>query len=527
MPPLNAVLKQALDHRANASLRAPAEKRREHNALAFFYAARNFAPVWSKDGAPVAAVRSLTERLGHAGEDALVLANTPAALKTDGDPAEVADSELAFTEAVVSYAREATGSRVDPQTISTLIGYKPALADPAEILESLADAGQDAGDKLRALNPSEPRYLALRDKLVALRAARAPLSGTAIPAGPTLRVGMHDDRVPLLRARFHLSDTPGSLKDGTRYDAQVAQAVAAFQRANELPLSGALTMATVEALAGTKPSRLEGTLAANMEIWRWMPRDLGENRIEVNIPDYLVTVFKDGQVAAQHRVVVGKTDTPTPLFSNTMKYLIVNPYWNVPQSIVRKEMLPKGGGDLSYLDGRGYSVAWHGGQWVVKQLPGDKNALGRIKFLFPNDYAVYLHDTPSKALFSASKRAFSHGCVRVDQPFAFAETVLATAALPDGKGRHWSAERLEDMIGDKEHYLNLPAPLPIAIEYFTASVDPVSGTVKLRDDVYGYVRAVAAQLGQPVEPVAVAQTSPRLVGEHVRRKTAVDDFDPR
>jgi murein L,D-transpeptidase YcbB/YkuD len=141
------------------------------------------------------------------------------------------------------------------------------------------------------------------------------------------------------------------------------------------------------------------------------------------------------------------------------------------------------------------------GMPVVKQLPGDKNALGRIKFLFPNDYSVYLHDTPSKALFSASKRAFSHGCVRVDKPFAFAASVLNDT--PEEPRKAWSQDRLEDMIGDKEHYVNLPAPLPIHIEYFTASVED-GGKLKLRDDVYGYANAVAGALDLESETRPIA-----------------------
>ena len=268
-----------------------------------------------------------------------------------------------------------------------------------------------------------------------------------------------------------------------------------------------------------------------MELWRWMPRDLGADRIEVNVPDYLVTVFHDNAPLDQHRVVVGKTDTPTPLFSNTMKYLIVNPYWNVPQSIIRKEMQPKYG-DLSYLDGRGYSVSYRGGQVSVRQLPGPRNALGRIKFLFPNDYSVYLHDTPSKSLFSASKRAFSHGCVRVDQPFGFAETVL-NAALPEGARRVWTEERLDGLIGDKERYINLPTPLPIHIAYFTASVE--NGRVRQRPDIYGYARAVALALGQAADPAPAAERKPRVVAERARRhggggggEAMVDDgLDPQ
>ncbi len=527
LPPLNAALKRALDKRDAADFRGTGagERRKERAAIAFFYASHGFAPIWSRDGRPVDAVESLVAALARAGDDALTLPPPPAGVTVGGSPDEIAAGELALTEAVVAYARQATGSRVNPHDVSPLIGSLPQLADPAEVLDRLAGAGREAGAKLQELNPTEPRYIALRDKLIELRQARSASGAAPIPPGPVLHVGMRDRRVPLLRARFHLGLGPRA--DDLKYDSELASAVADFQRASELPPSGALTVATALALSGGPSTRLEGVLLTNMEMWRWMPRDLGASRIEVNVPDYIVTVFHDGQPVDRHRVVVGKLDTPTPLFSNTMKYLIVNPFWNVPQSIIKKEMLPKYH-DLSYLDGRGYSVSYRGGAATVRQLPGPRNALGRIKFLFPNDYSVYLHDTPSKALFSAGKRAFSHGCVRVDQPFSFAETVLNTA-LPDGARRVWSEDRLTDMIGDKEHYINLPTGLPIHIAYFTATVD--GGRVKLREDVYGYARQVALALGQTAEPVAVSERKPRIVAERVHRRsgeTLVDDgADPR
>lgn len=224
-----------------------------------------------------------------------------------------------------------------------------------------------------------------------------------------------------------------------------------------------------------------------MELWRWMPRDLGNSRIEVDIPDFSVTVIRDGEVVARNKVVVGKSTTPTPIFSNTMQFLIVNPYWNVPQSIIRKEMLPRLGQDPDYLRRLGYEVSYRHGQLTVRQPPGERNALGRIKFMFPNDYSVYLHDTPSRALFGAAQRAFSHGCVRVDQPFAFAEAVL-------GRGNGWTAERVKHLVGGRERYVYLPKALPIHIEYFTAFVDD-TGKLRLRDDIYGYSARVKTALG--------------------------------
>ncbi|WP_158807235.1 L,D-transpeptidase family protein [Beijerinckia sp. L45] len=488
LPPLNAAIKSALDKREAAEIRGPnaAERRKEREAIAFFYIAHDFAPVWSADGAAVAAVDPVIARLAHAGDDALTLAVAPAALKATGTPDEIAESELALSEAVVAYARQASGSRIEPTAINPLIGLKPTLVDATEALETVAAAGADAGDRLRAFNPSEPRYVALRDKLNELRAAHAPATASTIPAGPDLKVGMRDPRVPLIRSRFSLDGLTGEPQD-LRYDTEVAAAVADFQKANGLPASGTLTKRTIVALSGGHPSRLEGQLVANMEMWRWMPHELGAEHIEVNVPDFAVSVIRDGVAVSHNRVVVGKKDTPTPLFSNAMQVVIVNPVWNVPESIIKKEMLPKLAADPGYLDRLGYKVVEKHGRLTVQQPSGERNALGRVKFIFPNDYAVYLHDTPSKALFATAKRAYSHGCVRVDQPFRFAETVLGSDK--------WSEGKLKSLLGDKERYVKLPTPLPIHIEYFTASVD-TGGHLELRDDVYGYVGRVAQALGQ-------------------------------
>lgn len=535
LPPRNAALKAALDKRGAETIRGAGagERRKERAAIAFFYAARGFAPVWSADGKPLPAVASLLDRLGRAGEDALSLpAPVPTRLETGGSDDAVVASDIALTEAVVAYARQATGSRVDPKTISPLIGSLPTLADPAEMIDAVSAAGTEAGDKLAALNPSEPRYAALRSKLAELHGKQAAVAPVALPPGPTLRTGMRDKRVPTLRKRLGVPAGFGDDADDTLLDADLSDALAEYQRGKGLPASGALdkrTLATLNGAGNGAPApssaRQEGTIIANMEMWRWMPRDLGGDRIEVNIPDYAVRVFHDGRAIDEHRVVVGKTDTPTPLFSNAMKYLIVNPYWNVPQSIIKKEMLPKGGGSLGYLQGRGYDVGWHNGMATVKQLPGPKNALGQIKFLFPNDYSVYLHDTPSKSLFAASRRAFSHGCVRVDKPFAFAETVL-NEAVPEGTRSRWNQDKLEDMIGDKERYVNLAKPLPIHIEYFTASIED-GDRIKLREDIYGYAHAVATALGHDSEPAPAVKPKepkekPAAVAERPRRRTVAE-----
>jgi len=458
---------------------------RNHVEIAAFYTARNFVPVWTESGKVTELARSVMDRLRHASEDGLDTFALPDLVA--GSDEDKAKADIAFSEAVVRYGQEASGDRVDPRSISQLIGAKPDVAEAFDILSTVAAAGNKGGDVLWAFNPPQKSYVALRQKLAELRREN-PGIAQHIPLGPELSVGMRDPRVSLIRSRFGLDGKPVGETTADAdliYDTKVAAAVADFQKSKGLPVSGVLTAKTIAALSGGQPSRLENEILANMERWRWMPREMGDTYIAVNIPDFTVSVIRDDQVLTRHRVVVGKPETPTPVFSKDMKYLIVNPYWNVPQSIIKKEFMPKTGGNVGAMAEHGYEVSARDGHYVVRQPPGEKNALGRIKFLFPNDYAVYLHDTPSKALFATTKRSYSHGCVRVDQPFSFAATIL---------GAKYSEERLKAMIGPNEKYINLPVPLPVHIEYFTTYVDE-SGRLQMRDDLYGYSHKVKMALG--------------------------------
>ncbi len=467
---------------------AKEEVRKEYAAITAYYAARDDAPLWIENGKPIEAVAPVMARLARAGDDGLDLSELPVPV-FKGGPDKLAAADVALSAEVVAYGRQASGSRVDPQAISGLIGAKPDLPDPALILAAVAAAGTDGGAMLQSFNPPQKSYLALRDKLVELRGGAKSDKSGAIPPGRPLRVGMHDPRVPLLRARFGLERTG---VNEFLYDGRVAAAVAGFQRRVGLWPSGVLTAHTVAALAD--PVRAKNEIIANMEFWRWMPRQLGATRIEVNIPDFTASVVEDGKVVERHKVIVGKPDTPTPIFSNSIKFLIVNPAWNVPPSIIRKEMLPHLAADPNYLSEMGYEAFMQNGRLVVRQPPGERNALGLIKFMFPNQYSVYLHDTPSRSLFTAARRAFSHGCVRVDQPFELAQTVL---------GPRWPEAKIKGLIGGEERYVYLPKPLPIYIEYFTAFVDD-AGRLQLRDDLYGYSRKVKLALGLESEDVAAS-----------------------
>ena len=392
------------------------------------------------------------------------------------------------TRAIVAFGVQASGGRVDPRSISRLITDKPEVADAAKILATVSTAA-NGDEALASFAPPHAGYRALRAKLAELRQNR-PAEQPRVAAGPTLKVGMKDARVPVLRARLALNIDPASASDETLYDAQVAAAVSAFQRGKGLPAMGLLNPATVAALAEGDPAKLEGEIIANMERWRWLPRAAATSpdRIEVNIPDYTVRVTRGGALVHTARVVVGKPDTPTPVFSNRMRFLEVNPYWNVPESIIRKEMMPKLAADPTYLTRLGYQVSHdRKGQMVVRQPPGNRNALGFIKFMFPNEHAVYLHDTPSRSLFANPRRAYSHGCVRVDMPFKLAEVVL-------GKENGWSEDRVKKLIGTGNRTINLPSQIDVHIEYFTVFVDD-EGKLQTREDIYGHSRRLKTAMG--------------------------------
>ena len=482
-----ADLRAALDARsADPALRgrAGAARRKAREEVAQAYAARGDAPAWIDARGWTDAARGAFERLRRAHEDGLDLG--PAALAALGDPA--LESEIALSEAVVAYARQASGGRVEPWRISSMITAKPpqVAASAALARVSGASSSGEAGQALRDFNPPHPGYVALRDKLAEMRREKPRETADPIPAGPTLKIGMRDARVPLIRSRLGLGPDETAPADAAPvYDIRVASAVREFQRGAGLPASGQLTPRTVTALSGGEPQRLEHEILANMERWRWLPRALGQTHIAVNIPEYALALVEDGRTTLASRVVVGKPESPTPVFSDAMRYLVVNPSWTMPPSILEKEALPNLAADPDYYTRRGYEVTWRDGKVSVRQPPGERNALGHVKFMFPNDHAVYLHDTPQRGLFSRDRRAYSHGCVRVDQPFRLAEQALA--------GRY-TESALRKMVGGKERTIPLDEPIPIHLTYFTAKVDQ-NGRLTLAEDIYGHSRRLRAAMG--------------------------------
>ncbi len=489
---------------------APAKEsfldKRDRAAMEEFYSARDYQPVWIKDGRYTPAAKAVMAAISAAADEGLDPAAYRLPAATLGSTAPLgpdltAAAELTLDKALLLYARQAYAGRLDPSSIGKLITIKPLLPDPVEILASVS-AAPDATAAVIAYNPPHPGYQRLKAALAEARKLPATEAPAPIAEGKLMKLGVSDPRVPQLRARLGL---PAATETPELYDNALAEAVARFQAESGLKADGAAGGNTIAFLnrAGKDDT---AEILANMERWRWLPRDLGAFHVEVNVPEFQVRIVDDGKIVHETRVVTGKVTNQTPIFSDEMESIVVNPSWNVPASITTKEMLPKVRNDPSYLSRNGYQVlAKVNGKVVpvspgsvdwstasarniqIRQRPGDDNALGSIKFLFPNEHSVYLHDTPSKSLFQRDQRAFSHGCVRVQNPLEFADVLLAYQG-------GWTKERLRKMVGGRESWVNLPKHIPIHITYFTAFVDD-SGTLQMRPDIYGYNARVERALG--------------------------------
>ncbi len=453
---------------------------RERNEILAAYQAQENRPLWIDGKGWSEAARHLVAQLGRAAEDGLRPTDYPLPVFEASDKGKLAEADVRLSALAVLYARDARGGRIDPRRLSKLITPTLYLPSATEVLSELT-AVQDPGAALAAYNPPHEQYRRLKAKLAELREHLDDTPLVRIPAGPPLKLGMRDERVPLVRARLGLGPSEEPV-----FDRSTALALADFQKKAGLPANGVLSERTLAALGTPATARGEQDIIAQMERWRWLPPDLGESHIMVNVPEFMVRVVRDGKVVHQTRAIVGKPDTATPIFSHKMDHVIVNPSWNVPPSILKKEFLPGLAADPNYAAKRGYVVTRHGSNISVRQPPGERNALGWIKFMFPNDHAVYLHDTPNRRLFASERRAFSHGCVRVDNPFLLADQVL---------GPDWSHERLKRLIGSGERMIKLPQPLPIHLVYNTYVVG-ADGHMTVFDDLYGFHRLVRQALEQ-------------------------------
>lgn len=493
----------------------------EGQKLYFLYGERYFEPIWLSQAANGGvtfspAAESIIALFRNAATEGLrpedyLTPDIDLTRTRSGDPAALAKLETAFSAAVLRYADHIHNGRIKPQSVSELLDIKPKFIDTAALLERLAQS-QDPTAILAELEPKHPEFLALKAALATFEdtAAARP---TPIAEGPVLRPGNSDQRVQAIRARLELPATSGLV-----YDADLVEAIKVFQDRQGLETDGIIGPATIAALNGGAATRREDILA-NMERWRWMPADLGAFNVFVNIPEFRLSINRNGQQEYTTRVVVGTTKNQTPVFSDNIRHLVVNPYWNVPSSIVKGEIAPAVLRNPGYIDTNNMDLIYNGSvvspwqvNWSqvsssnfpfrVRQRPGPGNSLGQIKFLFPNKHDVYLHDTPSKGLFSRSSRAFSHGCVRVEDPFAFADALMANEA-------NISRTSLEAMFGPNERWVNPQTQIPVHLAYFTLRAD-ADGTLRSYGDIYGHNEKLIAAMGlaRSAPPAIIAQSGP-------------------
>jgi murein L,D-transpeptidase YcbB/YkuD len=450
-------------------------------ALQPFYSARSYAPLWSTDGQVNDRGRAAMAYLAGVGADGLDPADYPVPdFAPLSGPAALADAEIKLSTAVTNYAHHAQVGRVHWTRVSGDIFYELKPSAPADILASLANADEITA-ALAAYEPHAPAYQALRAKLAELRAA-ANSGAAAIPDGPVLTVGMEDARVPQLRERL------GMTGDGQIFDKAVAEAVKRFQRDNKLKATGVLTAATVDQLNARPSRRPVDVVIANMERWRWMPHDLGDTYVMVNLPDFMLYVIQNGRQVWATKIVDGKPDTPTPIMTAEMKSITINPTWNIPDTIAAKEYIPLMRQDSTILERMGLTVTYNRNNTIhISQPPGPENALGQLRFNFPNKFFVYQHDSNQKYLFSKPVRDNSHGCMRVEDPVKYAEVLLAIARPREG----YTESRIRGMFGNSEVEVRLPTFIPVHVTYQTAFVDN-GGKLQLRDDIYGRDKALLA-----------------------------------
>lgn len=471
------------------------------------YRERNFQPLWLSAEGPTERAKILCAFLSGAAEEGLPQEDYRVGeigrLWKQRDDNNRARLDLLLTIGFARYVADAGEGRIDPSQVD-----QQAFADAREVrvdLPGAIRAGLRMQDLSNFLELQAPRILYYRQLKLALRQYRAIAQKGGwkpIPAGTNLRIGMSDPRIPLIRARLAMTgDLWWPDRSSTVFDNRLETAVKHFQMRHYLKQSGLLDAETLAAMNVSVDKRIR-QIIINLERWRWLSRDLSGQQIFVNIAGFSLAGMRDGRVEMIMPVVVGETFHQTPIFNDRMEYIEINPNWTVPASIAANDYLPElqtnptallrkhirifdgPGKDAQELDLR--SIDWHQvtpaqmGRYTLRQDPGSWNALGTAKFMFPNRYNVYLHDTSHPEFFGKHQRTLSHGCIRVSRPHELAAWVLG------GEPAGWNLERVKSAVARGESAtIRLDKPIPVYIIYRTAVVGE-DNILRFRPDVYGH-----------------------------------------
>lgn len=496
-------------------LRRPRFSEHRDDLLAV-YEPRGFTPSWLDEGRPTEAAAEATRVLGAAGMHGLV-PNDYDAARLDAARRELASGRIATAETLASFDTGITLGllrhlldlhlgRIDPRRLSFDYEIDPKHIDVAALLTAALRDGDLAGRLVEA-EPEFAQYRRLVDQLARYRALARELEIGPVVVPRTLRPGEPAPGAEgLARWLAALGDLPAASRDvESVYDDALVEAVRRFQERHGLSPDGIIGPATARALAVPAEQRARQIELA-LERLRWLPTPVGRRAVFVNIPAFELfavdAVGSDAGPALQMRVVVGKAGTKTPAFAGALETVVFAPHWNVPRSIVVHEELPKLRRDPGRLAARRFEIvsgdavlpanaasveALARGRARLRQRPGPGNALGRVKFLFPNSHSVYLHDTPSRELFARSRRDFSHGCIRIERPTELAEWVLR-------EREDWPPERIgAAMAGTRETFVRVEPPVAVVIAYATA-VARRDGTISFYEDLYGHDAALERAL---------------------------------
>jgi L,D-transpeptidase YcbB len=480
-------------------------------AVEDFYKSRNYEPVWfGKNG--FADAEAMIRAIRESGNDGLIpehyhlriiedLLGRAYNIREKGtfvDPEILVDLDLLLTDSFFTLARHLSTGCINPVTLEPQWSFSADM-DLVKVLTNALTEHRVA-EGIRKLTPGTPQYEELRKALASYRDMAKKDNLPTVPGGRLLKKGMRSARIPEVREKLTFLGDLDRQSDGVEdlFDGNLEQAVIRFQERHGLKADGIVGPSTIEALNVPLGERVK-QLVVNLERMRWSDGQRGDRYLIVNIARFELEVVEKGNVLLSMKVVVGKPYLDTPVFSGRMTYLVLNPVWNIPDSIAKKEILPKARKDPGYLKKENITIlrGWGNSEEEIdpdsidwrsvtarnlsfrfRQEPGPLNPLGRIKFMFPNKFNVYLHDTPARNLFSENVRTFSHGCIRIEKPLELAEYLLE-------KDPDWTRADIVSAIEDgATQEVRLPRPLYVYVIYVTAWVDK-NDSVEFRRDIYG------------------------------------------
>lgn len=488
----------------NAQTRAT-ERSRLTDEVRRLYREQNYQLIWIDGGQPSGQYRQFAKLLETADGHGLPGDRYATPLDTVGEakiaPAQAPELDARVTATVIQFFTHLSGGRLDPRKLQSLWTLKPEKPDVVPVLAT-AIRDNDLAGAVERLQPQQPGYRELQQALVRYRAIAAKGGWPSIPAGTTVKPNQQSTALPALRRRLAIEgDLDPAHENDPRlvFDATVADAVKRFQERHRLEPDGIVDAETVRALNVPVAARIRA-IELNLERWRWLPDPMPARYLIVNVPDFRLEAIENGTSVFGMRVVVGGPDNKTPIFADQMTHVVFSPYWNVPPRIAMEETIPRAASDPGFLARNNMEVVSPSGDVVepgsidwasatgfrIRQRPGSGNALGGVKFIFPNNFDVYLHDTNATKLFDRIERGLSHGCVRVEEPHKLAQYVLRDQP-------EWTPETIEAaMRSGQEKHVKVSTPIPVFIVYKTAWVH--DGGVRFLKDLYGHDAAQAAQL---------------------------------